>query len=409
MFENSYFLVMMCTRLFGVALSVFLVVATVGASGVFSDDVCNMSLEEVESEIRRSMRLMHMPSFCVGVVQDGELSWSGFYGSVDGLFSGDAPDEHSVFLAGSVSKSVTAVALMQLWEQGLFDLDDDVNDYLPFSVRNPLFPDVPVTFRNLLSHSSSLANDQLSLFLYFSLLNYPPVLLGEFVEPGGSLFGNNVWFDYGPGDGSYYTSVGFEILGLLVEILSGEPYAQYCRNHILEPLGMVESGFSLDEIEVSSLVRPYIWLGIYLPIPIYENHNAASGGLMTTLADLSNFLWMHMNGGVVGGVRILEEESLELLHSVQFPELENPEFPIDPIKYGLGWMVHPETAWDMSFHAEGHSGTVPGGLTYMFFRNETGVIFFSNQCFQVGYYGASQYSYRMELLEVLLDFGDSFV
>ena len=399
---------MVLSRLVVIALSVVVVFSAFGLeSSLFVGKVDAISLDEVESEIELSMHRMHMPSFCVGVVQDGELSWSGFYGSIDRLRGGIVPDEHSVFLAGSVSKSVTAVALMQLWEQGLFELDDDVNLYLPFSVRNPLFPDVPVTFRMLLSHSSSLANDQLSLFLYFSLLNYPLDLLGEFVEPDGRLFGENVWYQYAPGEGSYYTSVGVEIVGLLIEILSGQSYSEYCKENILEPLGMVESGFHLDEIEVSRLVRPYIWLGIYIPIPVYENHNAASGGLMTTLSDLSRFLWMHMNEGMVDDVRILEPQTLELLHSVQYPELENPEFPIDPIKYGLGWMVHPESAWDISFHAEGHSGTVPGGLTYMFFRNDTGVIFFSNQCFQVGYYGASQYSYRMQLLEVLLDFGDS--
>ena len=401
---------MLRVRLLGAVLCVVVVFSTVGAdSYFFVSNVDAISLEEVESEIEVSMHRMHMPSFCAGVIQDGELSWSGFYGSIDRLRGGVAPDEHSVFLAGSVTKSVTAVALMQLWEQGLFELDDDVNLYLPFSVRNPLFPEVPVTFRMLLSHSSSLANDQLSLFLYFSLLNYPLDFLWEFLEPDGILFGENVWYEYAPAQGSYYTSVGFEILGFLVEILSGQSYSQYCKENILEPLGMVESGFHLDEIELSHLVRPYIYLGIYIPLPVYENHNAASGGLMTTLSDLSQFLWMHMNGGVVGDVRILEEETLEVLHSVQYPDLENPEFPIDPIKYGLGWMVHPESAWDISFHAEGHSGTVPGGLTYMFFRNDTGVIFFSNQCFQVGYYGASQYSYRMQLLEVLLDFGDTIV
>jgi len=91
---------------------------------------------DFDESILSLMKSGHMPSISMGIVKNNSLAWSKSYGYSNRLRKEKATNT-TIYLAGSISKTVTGVALMQLYEQGLFDLDDDVNDYLPFSLRNP--------------------------------------------------------------------------------------------------------------------------------------------------------------------------------------------------------------------------------------------------------------------------------
>jgi len=136
------------------------------------------------------LRLAHKPSLAAGIIRGNELVWSQAYGYYD-IENQKAATSQTLYLQASVSKTVTATALMQLYEQGLFRLDDDVNMYLPFSLRNPNHPDVPITIEMILSHRSSLADDN----LYWIALSYIPgdpdvegfpyPWLMEYLTPGG--------------------------------------------------------------------------------------------------------------------------------------------------------------------------------------------------------------------------------
>jgi len=330
---------------------------------------------DFDESILSLMKSGHMPSISMGIVKNNSLAWSKSYGYSNRLRKEKATNT-TIYLAGSISKTVTGVALMQLYEQGLFDLDDDVNDYLPFSLRNPNYPDVNITFRMLLAHQSSLSGSNTArTFIFFSYLNHKKSHLEEFFVPGGAYYTPKIWGNVAPGESRLYSDHGFELLGYLVELISNETYEDYCKKNIFEPLDMKDTSFRIKELDEKKLVTPYLYfMRIYIPLPNYEiiGANAAAGGLRTNIVDLSKYLIMHINGGKYNGVRILNEDSVDLMHKVQYPDNNG--------RFGLGWQVW-STDESGENRLEGHTGEVPGGASFMYYHEyeKTGVIIFVNQ------------------------------
>ncbi len=335
------------------------------------------------------MRIIGFPSLSACIIKDDQIVWSKGYGYYDRSEQKPATIDTNYLLA-SITKTIVGTALMQLYERGLFDLDDDVNTFLPFDLRNPNFPDDPITFRMLLSHTSSLNTNGQQQYYWANFSGDPPFdffpepYLGEFLLPGGRYYDSSVWSSkYRPGDYAMYANVGFDIISYLVEIISGEPFLEYCDTHIFSPLDMKNTGFNLSRLNIDQVAIPY-WrfkgryykineLDFYLgknltpPEKYYRLRLFPAGGLYSTVSDLSHFLIAHMNDGVYNGTRILEKETVELMHEVQPENQEN---------YGLAW-------YGMTLggiYMTGHTGGLPGVDTFMFF-NQTeniGVIFFAN-------------------------------
>jgi CubicO group peptidase (beta-lactamase class C family) len=295
--------------------------------------------------------------------------------------------------------------MLQLYEQGVFDLDDNVSEYLPFDLKNPKYPDVNITFRMLLSHHSSFCCRTLESLLqplepemnitlknvvkgylmnwvhlkdlysgFYPEEKYP--WIQEVMVPGGSLYYDELWGDYPPGEGYYYSNTIYILLGYLIERLTNQSYEDYCRDHFFIPLSMDNTSFYVDDLNAEQLAVPYIWLHrIYLPLPHfdYRCQNPAAG-LRTNLEDLSHWLIAHMNGGIYNGVRILNESTIEEMHTVQFPH-------IDPGEYGLGW----ELLEIYDGILEGHGGSNLGYHSGMFFYHpansseQVGFIYFWNE------------------------------
>jgi CubicO group peptidase (beta-lactamase class C family) len=339
----------------------------------------NQRLESSNNDINETIEELmiegHMPSLSACVIKHDHVVWAQSYGYAN-LQTRRKATLNTVYLAGSVSKTITSTALLQLYEHGYFDLDDDVNEYLPFSLRNPQHPDIPITFRMLLAHHSSLSHDFLGLFVLFSLFNLPQEYLAEYLQPGGTLYNPRMWNSEIPGEYPCYSSVGFEILGYLVELLSNQSLEQYCQEHIFQPLEMKNTSFEVQNFSNDQLAKPYIWfLHRYLPLPNYVDKNAASGGLRTTIHDLSHFLIAHMNNGTYKDIRILENDTINLMHTIQYPDSINSSYR----QYGLGWFVFEDL--EGNYRREGHTGTILGGVTFMFWHPEdqAGIIFFINQ------------------------------
>jgi len=146
------------------------------------------------------MKFAHKPSLTACIIINDNVVWSNGYGLYD-IENNKPATPDTLYLMASISKTVTATALMQLYDQGLFDLDDDVNNFLPFSLRNPNFPDIPITFRMILSHRSSLASDN-SDRLCSSIIpgdpdipSYPHPWLEDYLTPGGSAYHSSLWSD----------------------------------------------------------------------------------------------------------------------------------------------------------------------------------------------------------------------
>ena len=352
-----------------------------------------------DKKIELLMKLSKFPSLSACIIDGESVIWSNSYGFYD-LENKKRATENTNYVIASISKSITGTALMQLWEQGLFDLDEDVNNYLPFSLRNPNFPDDPITFRMLLSHSSSLNDDNIQSTPYgwqnfsgdppFSF--YPNPWLKEHLIPGGQWYYSTRWSStYKPGEYNIYANVNYDIIAYLVEIISGEIFVDYCKYHIFEPLNMLHTSFNLSELDIDNVAIPYHYHnGEFLQINELDYMTGGWGmntdkyprelhypvyGLYTTVIDLSHYFIAHMNGGIWNGIRILEEETVEEMHRIQPPGI------IDPFNYyyGLGW-VHQKFPFIFNITFSGHTGGSMGVGTMMFYipDENIGVIFFTN-------------------------------
>jgi CubicO group peptidase (beta-lactamase class C family) len=379
-----------------------LIICSFGVKGLFFENTSNETTETTNSDItdfffdlkmKLFMKLTKYPSLSACVIEDDEVTWLKGYGYYD-LENMKPATEETIYNIASITKTITGTALMQLWEQGLFNLDEDVNNYLPFNLRNPHFPDDPITFRMLLSHSSSLNYATMEYYWFnfsadppFSFFPYP--WLEEFLVPNGKWYYPTCWSNmYRPGEVNMYANVGFDLIEYLVELISGEEFLTYCSNHIFLPLEMYNTSFNLSELDIDNVAIPYHYnngeylqineleylLGRYTPPDKYWRIRCyAAGGLYTTVSDLSHFFIAHMNGGVWNDIRILKEDTVDEMHRIQSPgNIDHSYF------YGLAWLFQNQVGFNVTL--SGHTGGNYGVSTVMlYFPDENvGIIYFTN-------------------------------
>jgi CubicO group peptidase (beta-lactamase class C family) len=337
------------------------------------------------------MKIGHYPSLSACIIKNDEVVWSDGFGLYD-IENEKYATENTIYITCSISKPITGTALMQLYDQELFDLDDDINDYLPFSIRNPNFPNDPITFRMLLSHASSLNEDPDS-FYWLNYSNDPPISwfpipwLNDYLMPDGKYYIPEIWDNENPpGTETEYANVNFDIISYLVELISGEPFIEYCDKYVLKPLEMYNSSFNLSYLDLDNVAIPYHYYNdeYYTinnlpddlwrwwdtpPSKHYRYLHYPSGGFYSSVSDLSHFLIMHMNGGVYNGVRILREDTVEEMHKIQPPGI---------YYMGLAWFY---TRGRFGNFFAGHEGDHVGAHSSMKIHypiNEYGVIYFVN-------------------------------
>ena len=324
---------------------------------------------DFDKNIELLMKLGHIPSLSACIIKNNTIQWSNAYGYAN-IKNNVSAENDTVYMIASISKTFAATALMQLYEQGLFDLDDNVSKYLPFDLKNPKYPDVNITYRMLLSHRSSLSRNLVIVGIFFAIFDTPNEWLKEFLIPSGRYYFPQIWKNYPPGEAFLYSDFGFEILEYLVERISKQPFDEYCKEHILQPLNMSNTSYHLDGFEINKIATPYVlFFGNYIPLPNAEISSYAAAGLRSTVLDLSKYLLMHMNNGTYEGVKILEEETVKEMHS---PQMGNDY-------YGLGWMIGTTSEGEIY---GGHSGKIIGVRAEMWYRqsDKIGVISFWNQC-----------------------------
>ena len=176
----------------------------------------------------QSIEAAKIPGAAMIVIRDGQIESAEGYGLADVATSREVTPD-TLFTIASVSKTVTATALMTLYEQGKFNLDDDINQYLPFEVRNPNYPDTPITFRMLLTHTSSIQDSDV-YNQYYTLQTEPvlpdsPIALGDYMKDyltsEGKLYNaKDNFLEDAPGTTYTYTNTGFGLVGYLVEQIS---------------------------------------------------------------------------------------------------------------------------------------------------------------------------------------------
>ena len=328
---------------------------------------------ELDSFIVETMDTYHVPGLSACVVKNGQILWTGAYGYANIEHDIEVADT-TVFILASISKTFTAVALMQLWEEGLFGLDDDINDYLPFSVVNPGHPDSVITFRMLTAHTSSI-NDNWSVLE--SLVVWggdSPIPLDTFLVnylvPGGVYYDSSMNFNpLAPGNQWDYCSVGIGLVAYLVEAISGTSFDRYCQDSIFTPLEMHETSWFLAGLDTSNIAQPYYYAGgTYHP---YEHWGFAAypaAQLRSSMLQLVRFLIAFMQKGQIDSVRILDSATVDSMTTVQYPEIRSNQ--------GLVWymrLVNGRWVW-------GHPGGYYGCRTVISYYPEesSGVVILTN-------------------------------
>lgn len=343
--------------------------------------------ENFDKQVAQFMDKNHIPSMAISLVYKDELVWANGYG--------EHSDNDTVYHVASIVKSFVATAILQLYEQDLVDLDDDVNDYLPFVLKNPKYPDVPITVRLLLSHRSGLLFGTKNYWKIVQGGTGPPFpltignpigppypnYLEELLVPNGAYYTSDIWSNRTPGDPGLfvYSDIGFDILGYLIELISNQTIEEYMSEHIWVPLEMEDTKYNFTHYSASRLAYPYVWdteNNVNNKFPHYNSKSKGADALKTTVIDLSHFLIAHMNDGEYNDVHILNKASIELMHS------EHGYY------YGFGWITDFHGIYGLkdqfSDVLQGHSGGNMGFRTTMYFNKEKkiGVIMFANQ----GYY-----------------------
>lgn len=330
-----------------------------------------LNSDDLDEKIKGFMELGHFPSLVTCIVKNNTLAWSKAYGNskIGFLFNKEVTTD-TVFAMASISKSVAATAIMKLNESGLIGLDDNVSRYLPFDLKNPRYPEINITPRMLLAHQSSIDNPGLFITLFHEFLENPLNHLEQYFKKEKS------WKDYAPGENVTYTTIDINLLGFVLENITGQTYSDFCKENIFEPLEMKNTSYFLDDFKRSQLVKQYVWFnGFYLPVPFIKISKMMfpGGGVRSTVNDMSHFLIMHANGGVYNGTRILNESSVEEMHRAQYPDSLDEGY-----NHGLGWYF--KEFPDGEIYG-GHSGNHLGSFAVMKMRysDKTGVIYFFNQ------------------------------
>ena len=308
--------------------------------------------------------------FAVGLVRDGRLE--AFQGRGFADIEGGTPiTEDTVFRIASISKTVTAIAAMQLWEQGLVDLDAPANDYLRAYRLVPVDPGFrPATLRHLLTHTAGIAE-----ILRPSDLLRPDwgdsVPLGAPVPTLARFYGGAIAIDIEPGTTFTYTNHGLATVGQIVEDVSGVPFDRFVRERIFEPLGMVDTDFVRSERLASRLAKGYA-LGAGGPHPVTDREWVTTGAasVYSTIRDLSRYAAALMGGGSNEHGSALKPDTIATMFAPHFQP--DPRMP----GMGLGFDRMPSSGHLVI----GHGGILPGFNSQLMVAPDDGigVIAFTN-------------------------------
>ncbi|MHC4941950.1 MAG: serine hydrolase domain-containing protein [Planctomycetota bacterium] len=247
---------------------------------------------ELEDYITDQMAAKHIPGLSATIVKEDKIIWTGAFG-VANFDHHLAVQESTLFMLASVTKTVTATALMQLWEQDLFELHDPVNNYLPFAVIHPFHPDEDITFHMLLTHTSGI-RDNWNMMPYYP--GDSPIPLGEYledylVEGGAYYYKYQNFYQAQPGTQYHYCNIAIALAGYLVESISGVPLEPYCQDHIFAPLGMDETSYFFANLDPMHIAMPYHWNGsTYIAYGHFGYSDYPSGQLRTSAPQLTRFL-----------------------------------------------------------------------------------------------------------------------
>lgn len=314
------------------------------------------TLKMAESKLQAYVDEGKLSGISVLVIKEGETAYQNTFGLAN-LEEERILKEDAIFRIYSMSKPITAAALMILYDEGKFELDDPVEKYIPEFASTKVWVDgeeveqeLRFTIRHLLTHTAGFCygwdvSHVDSLYAAAS----PAGLWGfETLEEAIKTLAT-IPLKNQPGS-KYEYSVSIDVAGYLVEVLSGMAFDEFLQTRIFDPLGMVDTGFEVPEEDFGRLAMIYtlpeggneltpvegLTRGVMQEVTMFSG----GGGLVSTIGDYGKFGQMLLNSGEWNGVRILEESTVKMIMSDQMPSTATFE---EGMGYGLGGSVSKTT------------------------------------------------------------------
>lgn len=305
----------------------------------------------------------HIPGLAYGLVVDGELVLAGGYGYAD--IDKKIPVQSStVFRIASMSKSLTAMAILQLRDAGRLSLDEPASRYIPqlAGLKYPTADAAPITIRHLLTHGAGFPEDN----------PWGDRQLADTDKELMDLIAKQLSFSNVPGLAYEYSNLGFALLGKIVTVVSGQPYQQYIRDHIFLPLGMRHSTYEYSEVPGPALAHGYRWIyGNWREEELLHDTPdgswGAMGAMLSSVDDFAAYMAVHLNAWPPSDAQDkgpLKRSSVREMHhpwrftgmNLQFAYAPGEPCPVaGAYAYGLRW-----TRDCLGRTYIDHSGGLPG-------------------------------------------------
>ena len=342
-------------------------------------------------------RIARIDSMCISAIKEGDLpgivalvarNGKIVYNKAFGTSNADtkkALKTNDIFRLASQSKAITATAVMMLWEQGKFRLDDPVSKYIP-EFKNPVVldslladgsyttspADKEISIRHLLTHTSGIGYGVIDGDVRFKKIYDKAGIIDLFTTKNISI-GENIKklavlpLHHNPGEKFTY-SESYDVLGYFIEVISGMPFDKYLRTHIFNPLGMDDTWFYLPDSKVDRLVSvqkqedgkwenyPITFYDTDYPIKGAKKFFSGGAGLSSTAEDYAKFLQMYLNQGVYNGKRLLSRTTVNIILANQINDLwgEDPD-----VVYGLAFAIQSQKGGEKG--ESGSEGTFSWG------------------------------------------------
>jgi CubicO group peptidase (beta-lactamase class C family) len=339
------------------------------------------------------------------------------------------------FRIASISKAFTALGLMKLYDQKLFKLDDDISNYLGFKIENPNFLNIPITFRMLLSHTSSIQDGKgYDTFLEATYNEAPIPNISSVITPTGKSYTTDMFMNQKPGTFFTYCNLNYGLIGTLIEKISHHRFDLYMKNEILKPLG-IEATFNIEDIQdITNLGTIYRfnkdgWL------PNKDDHKgikpelsdmstyiignnavffAPQGGLRVSATELGRFIkYLKSDGKLVP--KLISETTIKTMKTNQWSYIENNGDSYNGFfkQYALGLHQTNKNISDVIANPEffgqfiGHAGDAYGLISDCYFseKEDFGFVIITNGClipFEKGK-NSSFYKFEEEIFKLICE------
>lgn len=318
------------------------------------------------------------PAMSVAVVRGDQTIFARGYGLAD-IEAGVKADADTAFHVAAVSKLVTATAVMMLLEQGGFQLDDKVAPYLDFPLLHPKYPDVPITFRHLLSHTSGISDAVYEKTAAFAVQGDPRLPLRDFVKGylsrGGAWYDADLSFAGRPGTEWRYSNVGYALLGYVLGRMNPDTLDVLTQEKLFDPLDMNDTAWKLAGLpRGTNVAQPYRHKEADLQrLPPAGYPDWPAGLLRSSAHDFARFLAIYSNGGMVGKRRYLQDATLQAMFA---PQAGTPPAAEPSMRQALGWVLREVDGVQLATHSGSDAGAA--SIVCVDRARKTAVLAFAN-------------------------------